>query len=84
MKLSIKKYALVYFVSAEALYYPYLEYGRILSPRGRDLHHAIIELLPFVVWGNIGSMIRGGICLGLFSGLVGAYIAWVHNYSLGK
>jgi hypothetical protein len=47
-----------------------------------ELHHSLFELLPGFVWGNVRSMALGALYLGVFAGIAGWYIAWMHNSSL--
>jgi len=83
-KLSIKKYGLLCVVGGEIAYTACLIYGSTLTGKFAELHHAIFELLPGFTWFGIGSFMAGAITIGVWSGLGGAYIAWMHNYSLEK
>ena len=66
----------------EVFYVLCLGYGLVISPKARELHHSLFELLPGFAWGNPVSMIWGGVLLGTFALLAGWYIAWMHNTSL--
>jgi len=81
-KLSIKKYSLLCILGGEVAYIACLVYGSTLTDRFAELHHALFELLPGFTWFSFGSFITGAITVGVWSGLGGAYIAWMHNYSL--
>ncbi len=83
-KLSLKKYSLLCVLGGEVAYTACLIYGTILTGNSAELHHAIFELMPGFTWLGIGSFIAGAVTVGIWSGLGGAYIAWMHNYSLEK
>ncbi len=83
-KLSVKKYSLLCVAGGEVAYTACLIYGTTLAGRAAELHHSIFELLPGFVWLSFGSFVVGAITVGVWSGLGGAYIAWMHNYSLEK
>ena len=80
--LSIKKYAALCVLGAEVFYVLCLFYGVLLSEKGRELHAALFELIPEFVWGDLISMIWGGVFVGVLAGLGGWYIAWMHNASI--
>jgi hypothetical protein len=81
-KLSIKKYSALCILGGEIAYGACLIYGATLAGSSAALHHAIFELLPGFAWFNFGSLIAGAVTVGVWSGLGGAYIAWMHNTSL--
>jgi hypothetical protein len=54
----------------------------VLSGKAQELHHALFELLPGIVWGNPVSMVWGGLYMGVLALVGGWYIAWMHNASL--
>ncbi|OGY65006.1 MAG: hypothetical protein A3A04_01405 [Candidatus Harrisonbacteria bacterium RIFCSPLOWO2_01_FULL_40_28] len=83
-KLSLKKYSLLCVLGGEVAYTACLIYGTTLTGKLAELHHAIFELLPGFTWLGFGSFIVGAITVGVWSCLGGAYIAWMHNYSLEK
>ena len=83
-KLSIKKYSLLCLLGGEVVYIACLLYGTMLTGRFAELHHSIFELLPGFTWLSFGSFVVGAVTVGLWSVLGGAYIAWMHNYSLEK
>lgn len=81
-KLSIKKYAALCVLGGEIAYTGCLLYGTTLSGAAAELHHSFFELLPGFSWVGFGSWIIGGISIAIWSGIAGAYIAWMHNASL--
>jgi hypothetical protein len=83
-KLSIKRYSLLCILGGEVVYTACLIYGTTLAGKVAELHHAFFELLPGFTWLSTESFIVGAITVGIWSGLGGAYIAWMHNYSLKK
>ena len=83
-KLSIGTYAGLCVLGGEVAYAACLIYGTFLSGKAAELHHAIFELLPGFSWLGVGSIIAGAITVAFWSGLGGAYIAWMHNVSLKK
>lgn len=83
-KLSVGKYAGLCILGGEIVYTACLIYGTTLSGKTAELHHTLFELLPGFTWVGFGSWIAGGISIAIWSGLGGAYIAWMHNASLKK
>ncbi|OGN00138.1 MAG: hypothetical protein A3B91_01850 [Candidatus Yanofskybacteria bacterium RIFCSPHIGHO2_02_FULL_41_29] len=83
-KLSIKKYSLLCVAGGEVAFATCLIYGATLTGRFAEFHHTLFELLPGFTWFSAGSFIIGAITVGVWSGLGGAYIAWMHNYSLER
>ncbi|OGN03785.1 MAG: hypothetical protein A2655_04530 [Candidatus Yanofskybacteria bacterium RIFCSPHIGHO2_01_FULL_43_42] len=81
-KLSIKKYSSLCALGGVVAYTTCLIYGTTLTSKAAELHHAIFELLPGFTWLNFGSFVVGAITIGVWSGIGGAYIAWMHNTSL--
>lgn len=81
-KLSIKKYAGLCVIGGAIAYTACLIYGTMLTGEAAKLHHAIFELIPGFTWISFGSWFVGAITVAVWSGLGGAYIAWMHNYSL--
>lgn len=81
-KLSIGKYAGLCVLGGEIAYAACLVYGTMLTGRAAELHHAIFELLPGFTWLGIGSFLAGALTVAVWSGLAGAYIAWMHNVSI--
>src|SRR3989344_2985270 len=81
-KLSIKKYSILCVLGGEVAYTACLIYGSTFTGKAAELHHAIFELLPGFTWFGIGSFIAGAITIGLWAGIGGAYVAWMHNKSL--
>jgi len=81
-KLSIGKYAGLCVLGGEIAYTACLIYGVMLTGKASELHRAILELLPGFSWLGIGSYLAGAIIIAIWSGLAGAYIAWMHNVSV--
>lgn len=83
-KLSIKKYAWLCVLGGETAYTACLLYGTTLTGKTAELHHAIFALLPGFAWISFGSWLAGAISIAVWSGLGGAFVAWMHNVSLEK
>jgi len=69
-------------LGGEVAYTVCLLYGTTLAGRAAELHHALFELLPGFTWIGFGSWLQGAISIAIWSGLGGAYIAWMHNASI--
>lgn len=80
--LSKTKYAGLCVLGTEAFYVLCLIYGSLLVGKAQEVHHSLFELLPFFTWGNVLSLVLGGVLLGIFAFVAGWYIAWMHNVSL--
>lgn len=80
--LSKTKYAALCIFGIEIFYVLCTVYGFTLTGRRMELHHSLFELLPLFVWGTFGSFFLGAVYLGIFAGIFGWYIAWMHNVSL--
>jgi len=59
-----------------------LPYGYLLSAKGKELHDALFELIPGFVWGDVLSLVWGGVFLAVLAWIGGWSIAWMHNASL--
>lgn len=81
-KLSIAKYAGLCVIGGEIAYTVCMVYGNFLSGKAGELHLALFQLLPGFSGMNFGSWFIGAISVAVWSGLGGAYIAWMHNVSL--
>ena len=81
-KLSIGKYAGLCILGGEIAYTACLIYGSTLTGKAAELHHSFFELLPGFTWFGFGSFIAGAVSIAIWSGLGGAYIAWMHNVSI--
>lgn len=81
-KLSIGKYAGWCVLGGEIAYTVCMVYGIFLSGKAAELHLALFQLLPGYTGLNFGSWILGAISIALWSGVAGAYIAWMHNASI--
>ena len=76
------KYAALCVLGTEIFYLLCLGYGLLLSGKAKDLHHALFELIPGFLWGNLASMAWGAVYLAIFAWIIGWYIAWMHNASV--
>jgi hypothetical protein len=92
--LSKTKYAGLCVLGAEIFYVLCIGYGLVMSGKAQELHHALFELIPGMVWGNPASMVWGGFYLAIMAWggfylaimawVSGWYIAWMHNVSLNN
>lgn len=80
--LSATKYAGLCVVGTLIFYILCLPYGYLLTANGKALHDALFELIPGFVWGDVLSMVWGGVFLAVLAWIGGWYIAWMHNASL--
>lgn len=80
--LSKTKDALLCVLGMEVFYVLCLAYGSLLSDKARELHHALFQLIPGFVWGNLVSMVWGAVYMGVLAWIAGWYIAWMHNASV--
>jgi hypothetical protein len=80
--LSKTKYAALCVLGVEGFYVLCIGYGLLLSGKVQELHRALFELIPGMVWGNPLSMGWGALYLGVMGWIGGWYIAWMHNASL--
>ena len=83
-KLSIGKYAGLCVLGGEIAYAACLFYGTTLTGDAAALHHSFFGLLPGFTWLSAGSVVAGAITVAIWSGIGGAYIAWMHNVSIKK
>lgn len=81
-KLSIKMYAGLCVLGGEVFYAACVLFGTFLSGEVAALHHALFELLPGFTWLSAVSFVAGMVSVAIWSGIGGAYIAWMHNKSL--
>lgn len=82
--LSIKKYAWLCVLGGEIAYTICMLYGLFLGGAAAELHLAIFQLFPGFTGMDFGSWLLGAISVALWAGFSGAYIAWMHNFSLKK
>ena len=84
--LSLKRYRWLCVLGGEVLYAICLLGGflPLRSPRGTELHHALLETLPGFTWINVGSVLLGAVYVFIFAWLFGSYMVWMHNSSLVK
>lgn len=80
--LSIQRYAGLCILGGEVAYAACLLYGATLTGSAAELHHSFFELLPGFTWINVGSIIAGAVTVAVWSGIGGAYVAWMHNRSI--
>ena len=80
--LSKTKYAALCVLGMEIFYVVCTAYGFTLSGPAMELHHSLFELLPLFTWGTVTSFLTGALALGIFAGIFGWYVAWMHNVSL--
>ncbi len=83
-KLSIGKYAGLCVLGGEIAYSACLVFGSTLTGESAELHHALLGLLPGFTWFSIGSYLAGAVSIAIWSGIGGAFVAWMHNVSLEK
>ena len=84
-RLSIRKYASLCVLGTEAFYLLCLSYDSLLSSKIQEMHRASFELIiPGFHWISIGTVIWGGLYVGILSAIAGSYIAWMHNESLTR
>ena len=69
-------------LGTELIYIACLFYGLTLSAEKITLHHDLLELLPFFVWGNTVRMAMTGFCLAVYAAFIGWYMVWMHNSSM--
>ncbi len=81
-KLSIGKYAGLCVLGGEIAFTACMLYGNLLGGKVAELHLALFQLLPGYTGINFGSWILGAITIAIWSGIGGAYIAWMHNVSI--
>ncbi len=82
--LSIKRYSLLCVLGGEIAYTLCMAYGLFLTGKSAELHLAIFQLIPGFTGLNFSSWFIGAITVALWSGFGGAYIAWMHNYSIKR
>ena len=75
------KYAGLCVLGTEIFYVFCIGYGFVLTGKAMELHHALFELIPGMVWGNPASMVWGAFYLAIVAWVSGWYIAWMHNVS---
>lgn len=81
-KLSIGKYAGLCVLGGLIAYTACMAYGLLLTGQAVELHLALFQLLPGFTGMNFISWCIGAITVALWSGVGGAYIAWMHNVSI--
>ncbi len=82
--LSIQRYALLCILGGEVAYTLCMAYGFFLTGSADALHLALFQLLPGFSGMDLVSWFVGAITIAIWSGLGGAYIAWMHNVSMKK
>lgn len=81
-KLSIGKYAGLCILGGEIVYTVCMAYGFFLVGKAAELHLAMFQLFPGFTGLNLASWFAGAVAVAVWSGLAGAYIAWMHNVSI--
>lgn len=81
-KLSIGKYAGLCVLGGEIAYTVCMLYGAMLSGKTTDLHLALFQLLPGFNGINFVSWFLGALSIAVWSGIGGAFVAWMHNASI--
>ncbi|TSC85074.1 MAG: hypothetical protein G01um101413_458 [Parcubacteria group bacterium Gr01-1014_13] len=81
-KVSLGKYAKLCVLGGEIAYTICMVYGIFLTSKAAELHLNLFQLLLGFSGMNFGSWLLGAISVAAWSGLGGAYIAWMHNASL--
>ncbi len=71
-------------LGGEIAYTLCMAYGFFLTGSAAALHAALFQLLPGFTAMTFGSWFMGAVTVAIWSGLGGAYVAWMHNYSLEK
>ncbi|OGH88042.1 MAG: hypothetical protein A3J93_02620 [Candidatus Magasanikbacteria bacterium RIFOXYC2_FULL_42_28] len=83
-ELSIKKYASLCLFGGEIAYTVCMVYGKFLSGAAAELHASLFALFPGFTGVNFGSWFFGALTVAVWSGVAGAYVAWMHNVSIKK
>lgn len=81
-KLSIGKYAGLCVLGGVIAYTVCMTYGFFLTGTAAELHVALFQLFPGFAGMDPVSWFAGVISVAVWSGIGGAYIAWMHNVSL--
>lgn len=81
-KLSIGKYAGLCVLGGILAYTACMLFGLFLVDKAAGLHLALFQLLPGFTGMDVMSWFLGAISVALWSGVGGAYIAWMHNVSV--
>lgn len=79
--LSIQKYSLLCILGGEIAYTVCMVYGFFLTGKAAEWHLALFQLLPGFSDMGIVSWVAGAVTVAIWSGIGGAYIAWMHNTS---
>jgi hypothetical protein len=83
-KLSVSKYAMLCVLGGEIAFTVCMLYGLFLTGKAAELHTALFQLFPGYSGMNFVSWLSGAVSVALWSGIGGAYIAWMHNVSIKK
>lgn len=83
-KLSIGTYAGLCVLGGVLAYTVCMAYGLLLTGKAAELHFALFQLFPGFTGMDPISWLSGAISVAVWSGVGGAYIAWMHNVSLKK
>lgn len=82
--LSLKRYGWLCALGAEFAYFVCLAGGYLpmRTARATELHKALFETLPGLVWGSVASILLGAVYVFAFAWIFAAYYVWMHNSSL--
>lgn len=83
-KLSIGKYAGLCVLGGLIAYTACMVYDIFLTGKALELHQAIFQLLPGYTGMNFVSWLAGAVTVTIWSVVGGAYVAWMHNVSIGR
>ncbi len=83
-KLLIKKYSALCVLGGEIAFTVCMAYSIFLTGKVAELHLAIFQMFPGYTGMNFSSWLAGAITVAVWSGVMGAYISWMHNVSLSK
>lgn len=83
-KLLILKYAALCVLGGEIAFTVCMVYGRFLTGKAAEMHTAIFQMLPGYSGMNFFSWLAGAGVVAVWSGAMGAYVAWMHNVSISK
>lgn len=82
--LSVGKYSALCVLGGEIAYTVCMVYGNFLSGAAAQLHADLFALLPGFTGVNFASWFFGALTVAVWSGVAGAYVAWMHNVSVKK
>lgn len=82
--LSLKRYGWLCVLGGEIAYAICLAGGYLplRSTRGMEVHRALFETMPGVVWGTPSGIILGAVYVFILAWIFAWYFVWMHNTSL--